>query len=410
MGASDFGTNSMPEIDFNKRISQVNDYLKGKGMEAEYLSNEQAVSVFNEIADSNGEVDAQDFALALAQQYDSSIKDIDDLDKNYYYALTGIAFADGDGNSFSLEDLELFQKEVEKYTKQQQAENTSATRNDKGILENTPEYFKQRNTNTASDRIKVDNNGTYYVVADAFNKNKSDNIDCYSRLITNIYGYSYDSEEGKKLMEALLEANPDLENGMQVGERINLVNAQEVLNLEPAQDNNKPVLDENKSETYNGYIEQFYQEVNNDNLHTMLLDKELSPNEKVELLSEAKTYNSELVEQYLKQDDTFYVSSFIGMTYSDNYSVDDIANFISGYNEVQGSNKSLNISDNLVGTFIESCVALFERAAQSNETDKLNNAKDVAENIRTTTCFNNAEKEMLLERLSVASGQYFTLS
>ena len=98
------------------------------------------------------------------------------------------------------------------------------------------------------------------------------------------------------------------------------------------------------------------------------------------------------------------------MTYSDNYSVDDIANFISGYNEVQGSNKSLNISDNLVGTFIESCVALFERAAQSNETDKLNNAKDVAENIRTTTCFNNAEKEMLLERLSVASGQYFTLS
>ena len=110
MGASDFGTNSMPEIDFNKRISQVNDYLKGKGMEAEYLSNEEAVSVFNEIADSNVEVDAQDFALALAQQYDSSIKDIDDLDKDYYYALTGIAFADGDGSSFSLEDLELFQK------------------------------------------------------------------------------------------------------------------------------------------------------------------------------------------------------------------------------------------------------------------------------------------------------------
>ncbi len=397
MGASDFGTNSMPEIDFNKRISQVNDYLKGKGMEAEYLSNEEAVSVFNEIADSNGDVDAQDFALALAQQYDSSIKDIDDLDKDYYYALTGIAFADGDGNSFSLEDLELFQKEVEKYTEEKQQENTSATRNDNGVLENAPEYFKQRSSTTASDRIKVDNNGTYYVVADAFNKNKSDNIDCYSRLITNVYGYSYDSEEGKKLMDALLKANPDLENGMQVGERINLVNAQEILNPESVQDKN----DEPK--TFEDYSSEFDSEIEDDALNTMLNDDNLSNEEKMELLTKAKTNNPEMVEKYLQNDDTFYVNAFIDMVANSEYSIDDIVSFSDNYNEIQGDNKSLNVGS-LYADFLKSYVSLYEKAGESDEVDKLEKPTYIAKNIEQSSHLSEDEKTELLRRIALATG------
>lgn len=397
MGASDFGTNSMPEIDFNKRISQVNDYLKGKGMEAEYLSNEEAVSVFNEIADSNGDVNAQDFALALAQQYDSSIKDIDDLDKDYYYALTGIAFADGDGNSFSLEDLELFQKEVEKYTEEKQQENTSATRNDNGVLENAPEYFKQRSSTTASDRIKVDNNGTYYVVADAFNKNKSDNIDCYSRLITNVYGYSYDSEEGKKLMDALLKANPDLENGMQVGERINLVNAQEILNPESVQDKN----DEPK--TFEDYSSEFDSEIKDDALNTMLNDDNLSNEEKMELLTKAKTNNPEMVEKYLQNDDTFYVNAFIDMVANSEYSIDDIVSFSDNYNEIQGDNKSLNVGS-LYADFLKSYVSLYEKAGESDEVDKLEKPTYIAKNIEQSSHLSEDEKTELLRRIALATG------
>ena len=397
MGASDFGTNSMPEINFNKRISQVNDYLKGKGMEAEYLSNEEAVSVFNEIADSNGDVNAQDFALALAQQYDSSIKDIDDLDKDYYYALTGIAFADGDGNSFSLEDLELFQKEVEKYTEEKQQENTSATRNDNGVLENAPEYFKQRSSTTASDRIKVDNNGTYYVVADAFNKNKSDNIDCYSRLITNVYGYSYDSEEGKKLMDALLKANPDLENGMQVGERINLVNAQEILNPESVQDKN----DEPK--TFEDYSSEFDSEIEDDALNTMLNDDNLSNEEKMELLTKAKTNNPEMVEKYLQNDDTFYVNAFIDMVANSEYSIDDIVSFSDNYNEIQGDNKSLNVGS-LYADFLKSYVSLYEKAKESDEVDKLEKPTYIAKNIEQSSHLSEDEKTELLRRIALATG------
>ena len=397
MGASDFGTNSMPEIDFNKRISQVNDYLKGKGMEAEYLSNEEAVSVFNEIADSNGDVNAQDFALALAQQYDSSIKDIDDLDKDYYYALTGIAFADGDGNSFSLEDLELFQKEVEKYTEEKQQENTSATRNDNGVLENAPEYFKQRSSTTASDRIKVDNNGTYYVVADAFNKNKSDNIDCYSRLITNVYGYSYDSEEGKKLMDALLKANPDLENGIQVGERINLVNAQEILNPESVQDKN----DEPK--TFEDYSSEFDSEIKDDALNTMLNDDNLSNEEKMELLTKAKTNNPEMVEKYLQNDDTFYVNAFIDIVANDKYSIDDIVSFSDNYNEIQGENKSLNVGS-LYADFLKSYVSLYEKAGESDEVDKLEKPTYIAKNIEQSSHLSEDEKTELLRRIALATG------
>lgn len=397
MGASDFGTNSMPEIDFNKRISQVNDYLKGKGMEAEYLSNEEAVSVFNEIADSNGDVNAQDFALALAQQYDSSIKDIDDLDKDYYYALTGIAFADGDGNSFSLEDLELFQKEVEKYTEEKQQENTSATRTDDGVLENAPEYFKQRSSTTASDRIKVDNNGTYYVVADAFNKNKSDNIDCYSRLITNVYGYSYDSEEGKKLMDALLKANPDLENGMQVGERINLVNAQEILNPESVQDKN----DEPK--TFEDYSSEFDSEIEDDALNTMLNDDNLSNEEKMELLTKAKTNNPEMVEKYLQNDDTFYVNAFIDMVANSEYSIDDIVSFSDNYNEIQGDNKSLNVGS-LYADFLKSYVSLYEKAGESDEVDKLEKPTYIAKNIEQSSHLSEDEKTELLRRIALATG------
>lgn len=397
MGASDFGTNSMPEIDFNKRISQVNDYLKGKGMEAEYLSNEEAVSVFNEIADSNGDVNAQDFALALAQQYDSSIKDIDDLDKDYYYALTGIAFADGDGNNFSLEDLELFQKEVEKYTEEKQQENTSATRTDDGVLENAPEYFKQRSSTTASDRIKVDNNGTYYVVADAFNKNKSDNIDCYSRLITNVYGYSYDSEEGKKLMDALLKANPDLENGMQVGERINLVNAQEILNPESVQDKN----DEPK--TFEDYSSEFDSEIEDDALNTMLNDDNLSNEEKMELLTKAKTNNPEMVEKYLQNDDTFYVNAFIDMVANSEYSIDDIVSFSDNYNEIQGDNKSLNVGS-LYADFLKSYVSLYEKAGESDEVDKLEKPTYIAKNIEQSSHLSEDEKTELLRRIALATG------
>ncbi len=397
MGASDFGTNSMPEIDFNKRISQVNDYLKGKGMEAEYLSNEEAVSVFNEIADSNGDVNAQDFALALAQQYDSSIKDIDDLDKDYYYALTGIAFADGDGNSFSLEDLELFQKEVEKYTEEKQQENTSATRTDDGVLENAPEYFKQRSSTTASDRIKVDNNGTYYVVADAFNKNKSDNIDCYSRLITNVYGYSYDSEEGKKLMDALLKANPDLENGIQVGERINLVNAQEILNPESVQDKN----DEPK--TFEDYSSEFDSEIEDDALNTMLNDDNLSNEEKMELLTKAKTNNPEMVEKYLQNDDTFYVNAFIDMVANSEYSIDDIVSFSDNYNEIQGDNKSLNVGS-LYADFLKSYVSLYEKAGESDEVDKLEKPTYIAKNIEQSSHLSEDEKTELLRRIALATG------
>ena len=397
MGASDFGTNSMPEINFNKRISQVNDYLKGKGMEAEYLSNEEAVSVFNEIADSNGDVNAQDFALALAQQYDSSIKDIDDLDKDYYYALTGIAFADGDGNSFSLEDLELFQKEVEKYTEEKQQENTSATRNDNGVLENAPEYFKQRSSTTASDRIKVDNNGTYYVVADAFNKNKSDNIDCYSRLITNVYGYSYDSEEGKKLMDALLKANPDLENGMQIGERINLVNAQEILNPESVQDKN----DEPK--TFEDYSSEFDSEIEDDALNTMLNDDNLSNEEKMELLTKAKTNNPEMVEKYLQNDDTFYVNAFIDMVANSEYSIDDIVSFSDNYNEIQGDNKSLNVGS-LYADFLKSYVSLYEKAGESDEVDKLEKPTYIAKNIEQSSHLSEDEKTELLRRIALATG------
>ena len=395
----DYNPNSaIPEINFNQRISQVNDYLKEMGMESEYLSNEQAASVFNEIAkDSNGDVNAQDFALALAQQYDSSIKDIDDLDKDYYYALTGIAFADGDGNSFSLEDLELFQKEVEKYTEEKQQENTSATRNDNGVLENAPEYFKQRSSTTASDRIKVDNNGTYYVVADAFNKNKSDNIDCYSRLITNVYGYSYDSEKGKKLMDALLKANPDLENGMQVGERINLVNAQEILNPESVQDKN----DEPK--TFEDYSSEFDSEIEDDALNTMLNDDNLSNEEKMELLTKAKTNNPEMVEKYLQNDDTFYVNAFIDMVANSEYSIDDIVSFSDNYNEIQGDNKSLNVGS-LYADFLKSYVSLYEKAKESDEVDKLEKPTYIAKNIEQSSHLSEDEKTELLRRIALATG------
>lgn len=391
----------LPDINYSKRLEEINKSLKEMGMEDEYLSNEEAVSIFDEMKkDSNGNVSADDFALALAQQYDSSIKDLDDLDKNYYYALTGIAFADGNGNSMSLEDLELFQKEIKKYQEQQTSENTSATRNDQDVLEGLPDYFKQRNKDTASNRIKVDNAGNYYVTVDAFNKNKSENIDCYSRLISNVYGYSYDSQEGQKLMEALTEANPDLANGMLIGQRINLVDANEVLNIAPK---NEP-----QAKTYEDYSEQFNQEVDDNSLTTMLNDENLSRNEKIELLAKAKTNNPEIVEQYLKNDDSFYVNEFVDMVADTKYSVDDILSFRDKYNEIQGEDETLNVGS-LYANFLRSYVSLFEKAAESKELNKLEEPTSLADHIKQSSHLDNDEKSELLKRITVATGYFVHL-
>ena len=408
-------SNKLPDINYSKRLEDINKALKEMGMETGAISSEQAISVFNEITkDSNGNVNADDFALALAKQYDASIKSIDDLNKDYYYALTGIAFADGDGSSMSLEDLEIFQKEIEKYTNEHKEENTEAAKNNQGILEGLPDYFKQYNKNTASNRIKIDNNGNYYITADAFDKNKSDNIDCYSRLINNVYGYSYYSQEGKKLMEALIEANPDLANGMLIGQRVNLVNANEILNSQSQEQNDD--TNENPqglhvpSEQHDKYLEQLSENLSSQTISTILNDNELPLYEKLNLMSEAKGLNAELITDYFKEDDTFFVSAFSQIVNDKNYTAKNAMSLYNVYAELQG-NTDIDENNNpkTMETYLTSMVALFEKAKETDELNIMPSSNSIAALITNTKVFNDSQKEELLKKLNAATGQSYAL-
>ena len=63
---------------------------------------------------------------------------------------------------------------------------------------------------SATSKIQTDKNtGEYFVTSDSWDANKSDNLDCVSRIIYNLYGVSYDSQEGKKIHQALIEKNPE---------------------------------------------------------------------------------------------------------------------------------------------------------------------------------------------------------
>ncbi len=91
-----------------------------------------------------------------------------------------------------------------------------------------------------NEKIKQDENGQYYITTDSWDANASENLDCTSRIVKNIYGVSYNSEQGKQITEKLIEANPEFfKNGTELilaGARLNLIDASEILGLDTTEE------------------------------------------------------------------------------------------------------------------------------------------------------------------------------
>lgn len=131
-------------------------------------------------------------------------------------------------------------------------EDTNAARNEEtGVLEDLPPEYKD------DPRIKVDENGNYYVEVEPYVQDDSSVNGCLYNIIQNSYDFDElgvpFSEAKEKLKDAIVEANNIADpNVVQNNQRINLVDPYKVLGIENpnAKETEEPAeVEENADET-----------------------------------------------------------------------------------------------------------------------------------------------------------------
>ena len=163
-----------------------------------------------------------------ADEFLEKIKDVVDVSDNdeLLDIVKEMFGTGGDSDTLSVEDMEAYANQLfDSYltdhpVEESQEEDVILTSTDKTISDKTEVEENKE------DEAKADENTTYsgisaykiqhdeqtgedYIISDSWDSNKKDNLDCPSRIVYNIYGVSYYSDEGKKLYQALVEKNPE---------------------------------------------------------------------------------------------------------------------------------------------------------------------------------------------------------
>lgn len=216
-------------------LSMVSNYLKGKTDNTkdyyfksfENLKNSLDSNSEDTIFSFNEEMSKDDFVESFYSNVEQDNK------YDIYTLFNSIDQASGsftkitkdEWNNFFGDDYEITEKELYNILE----DISDLKQKDKQEM---PEIFKN------NSKVQTDENGKPFVTADLFDSSKKDNIDCDSRLIQNIYGLSYWSEDGQKIFNAIIEANPQLaatkEDGtkylnLHPGDKINLIDPSTIL-------------------------------------------------------------------------------------------------------------------------------------------------------------------------------------
>ncbi len=118
---------------------------------------------------------------------------------------------------------------------------------------------------------------------------------------------------------------------------------------------------------------------NGDELEQMLNDNDLTIDEKIDLLYDIKNINNNILEEYFKADDSFYVNSLEILAEDDSYNADDIVGFMKDYFSIQGDEGGTGDDVDINASNYKQClsayVSLYEKFAGDAESlEILNNA------------------------------------
>ncbi len=265
------------------------------------------------------------------------------------------------------------------------AENVDAERDENGVLTDLPDVYKD------DPRIKVDENGNYYVDVEQWDSNDLSK----NSYLSGIIDHSYDFENSFGLTEVSPDAmnvavnlvaeknnieDPDLiyttdkiqlpteEEIKQAFEEAGIIEAEEELDSEAkeaaAEEKFTGEIPEEHeaAKEYEDNISEIAQD--KQKLSEMLGNEDISIEDKTKLLQKAKDQDGSVVEDYLAEDDSFFVDSVNTIAENDDYTIQDFVYFKDLYADIQGNGE---ISDTNQADTVRAYVKLF---------DKVDNAED----------------------------------
>lgn len=149
-------------------------------------------------ADSNGGVSAADVAKQIKEH----------LGMDSYIALDNVMFAASCYDDYfeNYDDLINLSDDEKDLLVDECYEVEEFNKNSETKLDKT-EKEKLGFVGQSSSKIKKDNEGKYFIELDKYSQTRSDNLDCISRIIYNIYGVSLYSDEGLKIYEEIAKLN-----------------------------------------------------------------------------------------------------------------------------------------------------------------------------------------------------------
>ena len=197
---------------------------------------------------------------------------------------------------------------TENSTKTDETQAEKSTQNNEEAANSTLKNIQSTFKGPAASKIQTDEQtGEYFITSESWDSTKSDNLDCVSRIIYNLYGVSYNSQEGKKIHQALIEKNPEFfKDGAEMvyaGQKLVLVgmDGSDIKINQEEQETEQKEEDENQTQALKDFKNALESDLTAAEAYDKYIDSNtsLDDKQKAKLMTQDKVKNS-----FKKMDDS----------------------------------------------------------------------------------------------------------